>query len=139
MAHTEQLAEGITLYLGDWDLSCVDWEDRIRAGRSLIPDLPLIQSEANLGLAFFDQLQLPDVNGQPRLGDAAGQWFRDIVRAMFGSWDPVAQQRHIREIFTMVPKGSSKTTYSWSDDCSDADESAPAFGNAAGRPDASDL
>jgi hypothetical protein len=27
-----------------WDLSCVDWEDRIRDGRSLMPDLPLIEA-----------------------------------------------------------------------------------------------
>lgn len=95
-----------------WDLSCPDWEGRIRAGKSLIPDLPLIQSEADLALAIFDELQLPDVPGKPRLGDAAGQWFRDIVRAAFGSWDPVTRTRHIRDIFAMAPKGSSKTSYS---------------------------
>jgi phage terminase large subunit-like protein len=95
-----------------WDLSCPDWEDRIRQGRSLIPDLPLIEAEANLGLAFFDELQLPDVPGLPRMREAAGQWFRDIVRVAFGSWDPVTQLRHIRDIFAMLPKGQSKTTYS---------------------------
>lgn len=95
-----------------WDLSCPDWERRIRAGKSLIPDLPLIESEADLALAIFDELQLPDVPGKPRLGDAAGQWFRDIVRASFGSWDPQTRTRHIRDIFAMAPKGSSKTSYS---------------------------
>lgn len=95
-----------------WDLSCVDWEARIRAGQSLIPDLPLVESEAALGLQFFDQLQLPDVPGRPTLGDAAGQWFRDIVRVAFGSWDPVARVRYVRDIFTLAQKGSSKTSYS---------------------------
>lgn len=95
-----------------WDLSCPDWEARIRAGRSLIPDLPLIASEADIGLALFDQLQLPDVPGAPRMAEAAGQWFRDIVRAAFGSWDPQARLRFIRDIFAMLPKGQSKTTYS---------------------------
>jgi phage terminase large subunit-like protein len=95
-----------------WDLSCTDWEQRIREGRSLVPDLPLIESEARLGLQFFDELQLPDVPGTPKLRGAAGQWFRDIVRAAFGSWDPVAGERFIRDIFAMVPKGSSKTSYS---------------------------
>jgi hypothetical protein len=42
-----------------------------------------------MGLAFFDELRLPDVPGNPRLGDASGPWFRDLVRAVFGSWDPV--------------------------------------------------
>lgn len=94
-----------------WDTSCPDWEDRIR-GKSLLPDLPLFAAEADLGLAFFDELRLPDVPGNPRLGDAAGQWFRDLVRAVFGSWDPVERRRMIRDFFALVPKGSSKTTYS---------------------------
>lgn len=93
-----------------WDLSCPDWEQRLRDGRSLIPDLPLIEEEAALGLQFFDEIPLPDVRGNPKMRHAAGQWFRDIVRAAFGSWDPVGEVRLIREIFAMLPKGSSKTT-----------------------------
>jgi phage terminase large subunit-like protein len=95
-----------------WDTSCPDWEDRIRNGHSLLPDLPLFAEEADMGLAFFDEMRLPDVPGTPRLGDAAGQWFRDLVRAVFGSWDPVNKVRMIRDFFALVPKGSSKTTYS---------------------------
>ena len=95
-----------------WDLSNPDWENCIREGRSLIPDLPLIETEASMGLSFFDELQLPDVPSLPKMRDAAGQWFRDIVRVAFGSWDPVAQLRYIRDIFAMLPKGQSKTTYS---------------------------
>lgn len=95
-----------------WDLSCVDWEDRVREGRTLIPPLPLIESEAELGLAIFDEMQLPDVPGTPKMRDACGPWFRDIVRVAFGSWDPVLSLRHIRDIFAMLPKGQSKTTYS---------------------------
>lgn len=95
-----------------WDLSCIDWEDRIRQGRSLVPDLPLIESEADMGLKFYDELKLPDVPGTPKLRTASGQWFRDLVRTSFGSWDPVNQVRYIRDIFAMAPKGSSKTSYS---------------------------
>lgn len=95
-----------------WDTSCPDWEVRIREGRTLLPELPLFAAEADMGLAFFDELRLPDVPGNPRLGDASGAWFRDLVRAVFGSWDPVAKQRMIRDFFALVPKGSSKTTYS---------------------------
>lgn len=103
---TDQLPHAV------WDTSCTDWEDRIRSGRSLMPDLPLFEREAEMGLAFFDELRLPDVPRNPRLGDAAGQWFRDTVRGVFGSWDPVNQVRMIRDVFALVPKGSSKTTYS---------------------------
>lgn len=94
-----------------WDLSCPDWEDRIREGRSLIPDLKLNQAEAELGLAMFDELCLPDVPGLPKMRNACGPWFRDIVRVTFGSWFPQEQRRYIRDILAMLPKGQSKTTY----------------------------
>ena len=93
-----------------WDLSCRDWEDRLRNGRSLIPDLPLFSDEAATGVAFFDGLRLPDVPGTPLLKDAAGDWFRDIVKALFGARDPQTNERFIREIFALVGKGNSKTT-----------------------------
>jgi hypothetical protein len=32
------------------------------------------------------------------------------VLASFGSWDPERQTRHIRDIFALAPKGSSKTS-----------------------------
>jgi phage terminase large subunit-like protein len=84
----------------------------MRAGRSLIPDLPLFAGEAEMAREFYDEIQLPDVPGTPKMREASGQWFRDIVSAAFGSWDPVNRVRHIRDIFSLVPKGSSKTTNS---------------------------
>ena len=95
----------------NWDTSCKDWEARIQAGASLCPDLPLDKKKADLAVAVFNRLRLPDVTGNPALAEAGGEWFTEIVRALFGSYDPVAQQRHIRELFLMVPKKSSKTTY----------------------------
>jgi phage terminase large subunit-like protein len=96
-----------------WDLSCLDWEARIREERSLVPDtLPLYEDEARIALEFFDNLRLPDVEGNPLLRDAAGQWFRDIVRVLFGARDPVSGTRFIRELFALVGKGNSKTSYS---------------------------
>lgn len=106
-----------------WDLSCPDWEQRLRTGRSLVPDLPLNLVQGQRAVAAFDMLKLADVPGTPRLGpvlptdpeeqtgDAAGDWFRDIMRALAGSWDPVARQRYIREVFCLVPKKNSKTSY----------------------------
>jgi phage terminase large subunit-like protein len=94
-----------------WDLSCRDWEARIREGRSLVPDLPLDRERADLAVAFFDELRLPDVPGTPPLSSAAGEWARDIVRALFGSYDPRTQQRSLEEIFALIAKKNSKTTY----------------------------
>lgn len=95
-----------------WDLSCIDWQDRIRQRRSLMPDLPLFAEEADMAQGFYDEMQLPDVSGKPKMRTASGEWFREIVRASFGSWDPVNKIRYIRDILAMVPKGSSKTTNS---------------------------
>jgi phage terminase large subunit-like protein len=94
-----------------WDLSCPDWEARIRAGRSLVPDLPLFLEHADRAAAVFDRLRLPDVQGNPRLADAAGSWFRDVVRALHGALDPATGERQIREVFVLTPKKSAKTTY----------------------------
>jgi phage terminase large subunit-like protein len=94
-----------------WNLSCPGWEARLRAGKSLVPTLPLFKAEADRGVAVFDKLRLADVPGTPYLSEAAGEWFRDIVRALFGALDPVAQERLIREVFVLVSKKNSKTTY----------------------------
>lgn len=94
----------------DWDLSCKDWEKRIVSGQSLIPNLPLFRDEADRAVAIFNRLRFPDVPGQPMLRDAAGDWFRDCVRALFGSYDKKAKVRHIREVFVLVPKKNSKTS-----------------------------
>lgn len=82
------------------------------SGRSLVPELPLYRDEAEFAVALFDELRLPDVIGMPKLRDACGDWFRDIVRAVFGSRDPQTNDRLIREVLALVPKGQSKTTYS---------------------------
>lgn len=92
-----------------WNLSRADWSERIRTGQSLLPDLPNLDIEAaDRAEKIFCKLRLPDVEGKPSFADAAGQWQRDIVRALFGSWD--GTERHIREMFALVPKKSGKTT-----------------------------
>ncbi len=93
-----------------WDLSCRDWTDRIRVGQSLVPDLPLNREEADRAVAIFNRLKLPDVPGTPTLEEAGGQWFRDIVAAWAGAWDPETKTREITEIFCEVPKKNAKTT-----------------------------
>ena len=90
-----------------WDLSCRDWEQRLREGRSLVPDLPLNAAEGDRAVAVLNKLRLADVTGTPTFADAGGEWFRDIVRAMFGSYDPVTRVRAIRDLFLLVPKKHS--------------------------------
>lgn len=95
------------------DLSRVDWEDCIRARSSLMPvgllDY-LDQQRSDLAVQVFNKLHLPDVAEKLTFEEAAGEWFRDIVRAVFGSWNGI--QRAINEFFIVVPKKNSKTTNS---------------------------
>lgn len=92
-----------------WDTSCIDWEDRIKTGLSLLPDLPLFP-DGDRAVSLFDMLRIPDVPGKPEMREASGDWARDIVRALFGSYDRATGVRYIREFFELVPKKNSKTT-----------------------------
>src|SRR3546814_17607404 len=92
-----------------WDFSCPDWVDRLKEGRSLVPDLPLDRVLVARSVGIFNKLKLPDVAGQPPMADAAGDWFRDVVGALFGSIDDTGMRR-VREPFVLVPKKNSKTT-----------------------------
>jgi len=95
-----------------WSLAVPDWRERIRTGRSLLPDLPHLNvGEANRAVAIFNKLRLPDVIGTPALAEAGADWFREIVGALHGSFDPLTRERMIREVFLLAPKKSSKTSY----------------------------
>lgn len=97
----------------NWDFSCPDWEVKLKAGKTPIPDLPLDMREAEAAVKYFDKLCIPDIKGQPKMQEAAGEWFRDIIRAAFGSVKNAATgERWIEEIFILVPKKNSKTTNS---------------------------
>lgn len=95
-----------------FDFACPDWADRLRQGKPPMADLPLDKKAADAAVAIYDNLRLPDVPGQPTLGEAGGEWFRDLVRAAFGSTDPISRERQVGEIFCLVPKKNSKTTNS---------------------------
>lgn len=96
-----------------FDFACPDWADRLRRGETPIADLPLDQDAAERAVGIFNKLRLPDVPGQPELREAAGDWQRDIVRAIFGSMETspgVPEVRRVGEVFILVPKKNAKTT-----------------------------
>lgn len=93
-----------------WNTSCADWEERLLGGLPPIPGLPLFDAEASRALRIFKRLHLPDVIGTPTMGDAAGPWFFEIVRALFGAYDADANRRMIQELFLLVPKKNMKST-----------------------------
>lgn len=93
------------------DLSCPDWRDRLRTGRSLVPEsLPLDRQRGDLAVRVWDMLRLADVPGNPEMSAAGGDWFRAIIRALFGSIDVQTGERWIRELFLLTPKKSAKTS-----------------------------
>lgn len=96
-----------------WDLSCSTWWDRLVAGQSPInPGLPLFGDRGESAVKALKMLRLADLPGTPTMGEACGEWFFDITRALFGSYDPVSRQRAIREVFVLIPKKVGKTSYS---------------------------
>jgi phage terminase large subunit-like protein len=92
-------------------LAVRDWEDRIRRGASLVPEIIVNPAEQQRAVRMFGNLRLPDVAGHPLLADACGDWFKEIVGPLLGSLDPETGARLIRGLFLLAPKKSSKTTY----------------------------
>lgn len=88
-----------------------DWRERIEAGQSLVPDLPIDRAEYTRATAIFNKLRLPDVTDKPALKEAGGEWFREIVGTVLGSIDKATGRRQVPELFLLAPKKSSKTSY----------------------------
>lgn len=108
-----QTAYRIPDFSGGLDLSCKDWERRIRLGQSLMPTgllESLDQERMMKAQAHYDFLHLPDVPGTPTMGEVGANWYREIVGAVFGAWNGI--ERGINEFFILVPKKNSKTTNS---------------------------
>lgn len=100
-----------------FDFACPDWAEKLLRGETPIASLDLDQDAAERAVAIFNKLRLPDVIGQPPLEEAAGEWMRDIVRAIFGSMVEVEEEgqlpevvRQVGEVFVLVPKKNAKTT-----------------------------
>lgn len=77
-----------------------------------MPDLPFDSKKADQAVGIFDSLRVPDIPSQPTFGDVGGEWFRTILRPLFGAFDAQTGARLIKELFLLVPKKNSKTTNS---------------------------
>lgn len=95
--------------MAEWCTALPDWEERLLAGHTLVPDLPLFREEADKALRVFKRLRVPDVIGTPTNGAIAGPWLFPIVEAIFGSYNPATHRRAIQEIFELIPKKNWKT------------------------------
>lgn len=94
-----------------WTTACPDWSERIVRGQSLVPCGALFEDEAEAALEVFRSLRLVDVAGCPTYGEIAGEWITDLIRAIFGSYDPETGRRLIREFFVTVAKKNGKSSF----------------------------
>ncbi|ECD4520173.1 terminase large subunit, partial [Salmonella enterica subsp. enterica serovar Virchow] len=94
-----------------WSTALPDWERRIAAGESLIPDgLPINEQRAAKGLRIFKRLKVTDIPGKPTIGDVFPEWIFDLVRVVFGAHDGDAKRQLIREFMVLIAKKNIKST-----------------------------
>lgn len=93
----------------EWTTSCVDWADRLKTGKSIIPP-PIFPEQAEQALAIFKQLKIVDAPGSPTFGESCAEWVFDLVRSIFGAYDAESGRRLITEWFILIPKKNSKST-----------------------------
>ena len=93
----------------EYSTACLDWQDRIREGRSIIPP-PIFPEEAAAAVAVMRELRIVDAPGSPTMGEACAPWVMDLAAAIFGSYDAQSGRRLIKEVFVLVSKKNSKST-----------------------------
>lgn len=92
-----------------WHTALPDWQERLLEGRSLVPELPLHDAVADKALRIFKRLKVPDLIGTPTYGEVCEDWVFDLVRVIFGSYDPETRRRALREFFLLIPKKNGKS------------------------------
>jgi len=96
--------------LPDWTTACLDWEDRILNRRSLLVSPPLFPGVADEADRIFGALTMVDVAGEPTMAEAMQPWAKDVVRAIFGAYDPESGRRHINEALLCLAKKNGKSS-----------------------------
>lgn len=93
----------------EWSTACLDWQERLRAGQSIIPP-PIFTESAEQALRVFKELRIVDAPGSPTFGASCAPWVFDLVASIFGAYDPESGRRLITEWFVCLPKKNAKST-----------------------------
>ncbi|MBN3852804.1 terminase large subunit [Paraburkholderia sp. Ac-20340] len=92
-----------------WSTAMPDWSERLKRGDSIIPP-PIFPEVAERAVQIFKELRIVDAPGSPTFGESSAEWVFDLVRSIFGSYDPESGRRLIKEWFVCIPKKNSKST-----------------------------
>lgn len=90
-------------------VACLDWEQRLRSGQSIIP-APLFEDSAEAALRIFKRLRVGDLPGKPTFGECSDEWVFDFVRAVFGGYEIATGVQHINEYGLLISKKNTKST-----------------------------
>ena len=94
----------------EWTTACPDWERRIVARESIIPQGPLFPSQSEEALEVFGSLRMVDATGSPLMCETVRDWVNEFVAAIFGAYDPDEGRRMISEFMLLISKKNGKST-----------------------------
>ena len=93
----------------EWTTACLDWSDRLKSRRSIIPP-PIFADTAEEALSIFRELRVVDLPGKPTFGECSEEWVFDFVRAIFGGYEADTGRQMIREYGLLISKKNTKST-----------------------------
>lgn len=95
--------------MAQWSTACPDWESRLIAGESIIPQ-PIYADQAEQALGIFRELRVTDLPGKPTFGECSEDWVFDFVKVIFGGYDAETGNQLIREYGLLISKKNTKST-----------------------------
>ncbi|HGU6640073.1 TPA: terminase large subunit [Klebsiella pneumoniae] len=95
--------------MAQWSTACIDWENRLIDGESIIPP-PIFSDQAEQALSIFRELRVSDLPGKPTFGECSEAWVFDFVKVIFGGYDAETGNQLIREYGLLISKKNTKST-----------------------------